>query len=201
MTLKVERHELGVHILQKRLHVYYDTLGIFEDDDHIYRVHSLTVGMIGSGVGPKLKTKAAESRTLLGWILELLKEFRVGLDWKGALLLIAVESLLQWHEILRIEQRRMPVATRCKIFELGLTIVNAYAAAEGHCVPKFHLFVHLCFDMCHHQGNARFYHTYCDESLNGRLARIGNKVHPVTFASSIWRRVLFGDGIVSPSAS
>jgi hypothetical protein len=76
------------------------------------------------------------------------------------------------------------LADACKTFLI------AFQHAEGHLVPKFHLFWHLTVGMIVH-GNARFYHTYPDERLNGIIASLASKCHPRTFADTVLRRVLY----------
>ncbi len=57
--------------------------------------------------------------------------------------------------------------------------------------------VHLTHRVFVH-GNAKFYHTFIDEGLNGTLKEIARKSHPLTFALTVFRRVLVGNVLVHP---
>jgi hypothetical protein len=63
--------------------------------------------------------------------------------------------MIEYYDMMRIQGRSLDISTRNKMMQLCLTCVNSYAAAGGHLVPKFHLWVHLTYDMTLH-GNARW---------------------------------------------
>lgn len=47
-------------------------------------------------------------------------------------------------------------------------------------------------------GNAKFYHTFIDEGLNGTIKEIARRSHPLTFSETVFRRVLLGDPLLYP---
>ena len=92
---------------------------------------------------------------------------------------------------MKANPRKLSVEVQQELWNQALTHILAYQEAGGHCIPKHHLMIHLVAQMCRH-GNARFYHTFVDESLNGDLADLGGKLSTQTFMISVFRRVLFG---------
>eukprot|EP00959_Pyramimonas_sp_CCMP1952_P017744 376491-Pyramimonas_sp.AAC.1 len=48
--------------------------------------------------------------------------------------------------------------------------------------PKLHLYIHLCVDQIPEIGNPRYFWTYGDEDLVGRLISIAEGLHPRTVA-------------------
>lgn len=76
--------------------------------------------------------------------------------------------------------------------------VRHYQAAGGHLTPKFHLWVHLCLSQAEH-GNAKYFHTYIDEGMNGTLKEIARRCHPSTFSRTVFRRAP-GSACVGPGA-
>jgi hypothetical protein len=50
--------------------------------------------------------------------------------------------------------------------------------------PKFHLFVHICEIQAIRFGNPRFYWTYNDEDLVGKLVEVAQSSHPSTVAAT-----------------
>ncbi len=44
-------------------------------------------------------------------------------------------------------------------------------------------------------GNCKLYSTYEDESLNLLIRNIGKTVHPDSFASSVFERILVGEAL------
>ena len=69
--------------------------------------------------------------------------------------------------------------------------------------PKMHLFIHLCIWQAILYGNPRYYWTYGDEDLVGRLVTIAEGVHISTLAVSImtkWIHVVWDEALLSDSS-
>ena len=136
-NVKEERLGACFFILEQKLRAYYAALGLIEDADRIYEVHSLSRNLLGMGsTKPKFKTKGSETRTLIGWAVELAKEFRGALGSQGQFLVDAGEAMLEFYEVLRIQQRVIHIATRIHLFDLMLKHVRAYGFAGGVYTPK-----------------------------------------------------------------
>ena len=99
--------------LRAKLHTWYKTQGIL-DEAKVYAINKLTVGMLGGANTPKLRSKAAEARCLLGWVHELLLEFGHLFAAQGAFLLNSVESLRAFYQLISSEARVMSHETRTK---------------------------------------------------------------------------------------
>jgi hypothetical protein len=129
----------------------------------------------------KVSCKGAESRTMLGFAVQLAKEHRGAI---GPTLADAGEYLLKLYELFRLQQRhshamlsprdqgkcicnlpcvcglnnccmrRLSRPDRVKACELAYGFLMAYAYESGHWSPKHHLFCHLMHDIQHH-GNPR----------------------------------------------
>ena len=95
-------------------------------------------------------------------------------------------------------------AVRIEIPVLGNQLMGMYVqlsvmAAFRHMQlwkmsPKMHLFLHLCIHQAPLYGNPRFYWTYGDEDLAGRLITMADKLHPETLTVSLlmkWLHVVF----------
>ena len=66
--------------------------------------------------------------------------------------------------------------------------------------PKMHLFMHLCLHQAIFYGNPRYYWTYGDEDLVGRLISIAEGLHPTTLTVSIlmkWVHAVCCDTLLS----
>ena len=69
--------------------------------------------------------------------------------------------------------------------------------------PKMHLFIHLCIWQAILYGNPRYYWTYGDEDLVGRLVTIAEGVHISTLAVSVlakWVHVVWNEQLLSDSS-
>ena len=78
-----ERREAGILFLRARLHTWYKRQGILQDDARVYPIDNLTAKMLGPPANPKLKSKAAEARCMVGFAYELLLEFESPLGGAG----------------------------------------------------------------------------------------------------------------------
>ncbi len=207
------------HPHNKFIKAYYLTNKIIGGDERPYELQRLTTGMLGfENTAHKVKCKAAEARTLLGFGVQIALEHRGAI---GSFFASAGLQLQQLYEIFRLQQRVMPVPDRIRAVELAYGFLMALKRSGGHFSPKHHLFCHLMDDIRKHGNprhilnqnrskdkisrvrsnfertvlvtNARYYHTYVDETLNGEYAKLANKCHPRTLNSVLWRRVLFAE--------
>jgi hypothetical protein len=61
--------------IRARLYVWYKRERLANDDDRVYQIDKLTLGMLGPPGNPLFKSKAAEARTMLRFTAELFSEF------------------------------------------------------------------------------------------------------------------------------
>lgn len=178
-------------VLRRKLEVFYRRERTLAPDPRaVYSVGRLTLQMLGDLSAPKLKAKAAECRGMLPFAAELLGEHVSSMGDRGRFLLLAARSLIRIYQLLRENPRVMPHDVRTELMDQMLRMLHSYKEAGGHLVPKHHLMFHLIRNVSEH-GNARAYHCFYDESLNGKIAKIASKLHPRTFAETVFRRLLF----------
>ena len=154
----------------------------------------LTVERIRTKAGwPKLKAKAAQTRCLSRYALELMQKLgdKSEHDRKVTAvcqLLVRVYDLMDADSMFLGESARKEMPTIG--FRLGVLYSDlaAQAAAIGEKMwktsPKLHIFVHLCEWQCLEFGNPRYYWCYADEDLVGSMVEIGEACHPRTIAAS-----------------
>ena len=174
-----------------------------------------------AGEWPFLKSKAAPLRDMARYCLHLMQEFGdlASADpWRklhDSLALGVCQLLCEFYVILDSESQFMSYEARGRMPILGEQLMSMYSQLStlahneyerlGHrlwkTVPKMHLFLHLCIWQAILYGNPRYYWTYGDEDLVGRLVTIAEGVHVNTLAVSIpaksvhcvWDDMLLGD--------
>ena len=107
----------------------------------------------------------------------------------------SMDNLLTYYRVMASEERVMPHETRRILFDACLGCTAAFIEADGNPTPKFHLWVHWSMQLVKH-GNARFYNTYVDESLNGTIKEIAKRCSSLTCSESVFRRILLGDPLL-----
>ena len=151
----------------------------------------LSLKMIGKPNKPQLKAKAAESRAMLGFAVELMKtamvrvrEHRPNAQLEGSFLLGAAENALQFDTLLGEAPAVVPLHTLEEMLGAYKRYDHLFRRASGRIVPKNHILIHAILDTpaC---GNPRLYMTYRDEALNGCIARIARSCHYNTFGDMI----------------
>jgi hypothetical protein len=122
------------------MYTYYKRRGLSNDED-VYKIDHLTLGMLGTPHNPHLHSKAAEARHMLDFTRELLLEFKAQFGDQGLFLLRSVDALQAHYAILKSEARVLDQDSRVRLFDTCKTSILAYQSAGGHCIPKHHLWV------------------------------------------------------------
>ena len=141
---------------------------------------------------PKLKGKAAGTRHLSGYLVDLCTRYNTGSEHDSRRLAIA--SLLhRFYTILKEEGFFLSAAAKAEVAEIGPSLVMLYnalcveAAAAGRkawkFAPKFHMWVHLCEDQAQ-IINPRNFWCYADEDLVGQAIEVSQSVHTATVADT-----------------
>jgi hypothetical protein len=159
------------------------------------------------GDWPKLKAKAAATRHLAWYALDVATRFAnlTSLDeftrLHDELSLGVIQLLCEFYKIINQEsmffsdgaKARMPVLADqlCGIYSRLSTMAFARNLRLWKLSPKLHLFMHLCINQCLDFGNPRFWWTYGDEDLVGIMINIAEGVHPTTLAASVMPKWLF----------
>ena len=142
---------------------------------------------------PKLKAKAAATRHLARYALELMTTFGTNSDEDAEATLVC-KYLVRFYEILDAETMFLAEATRDEIQLLGRNLALVYASLATKSAqarlkmwkltPRMHLFVHLCEWQIATHGNPRYYWCYADEALVGLMSEVAATCHPLTMAAS-----------------
>ena len=138
------------------------------------KVNHLSLGMLGPREAPCLHAKGAETHGLLGFGQQLLRRYLEPLGAKGHQLLGAAEAAQSFDDVLYAAARDEVPDQRGL-----LAAMQRFAHLFGLCStlrPKVHLMMHLILQ-ADYLGNPLNHHTYQDESLNGKLARIARSTH------------------------
>ena len=145
------------------------------------------------GGWPKLKAKAAATRNLADYALELMETYgNAGIEDDMAKSICRL--LVRFYTILREEDLILSDAAKVELPELGQRLGVLYASLSARAlareqrlwklVPKMHLFVHLCEWQGPLYGNPSAYWTYADEDLVGKMVEVAKTCHPKTLAET-----------------
>jgi hypothetical protein len=160
-----------------------------------------------SGDWPKLKSKAASTRALAGYALDLALRFAnvTSLDeWTRThdeMSIAVCQLLVEFYTIIGFESQMLSAAAKIRIPELANQLAAIYSKLSvmsydrrlrmWKLSPKLHLFLHLCLHQAPVIGNPKFWWTYGDEDLVGQMIDIAEGVHPATLAVSVLSKWLW----------
>ena len=182
------RDELSVLSLRHDLWAWYAAEAQAHPGKHIHRLENLSLGMLGSATKPKLNTKAAETKTLVGFCLAELKKFRDTIPRGPGSCLIGIgEAMTEMIDLFDSCPRVLAPANVQRLYDLIKRIFNCWAGAQLGMVPKMHMMLHLV-ERCRTHGNPAYYSTFLDESLNRTLRDIARAAHATTWAARIFER-------------
>ena len=182
---------------------------------HWYNVHKEPTKIQGkltferlktSNDWPKLKAKAAATRHLAHFALELVEreddslpvaaseEVKLHSRRRRAV----CQLLVRFYELLRRHGRFFTASAKTEIAENARNLLTIYTQLAQESLdkqermwkltPKFHLFLHLCEIQCVTWGNPRWYWTYADEDLQKVMKAIALSCHPSRLASEMLRK-------------
>ena len=149
---------------------------------------------LGSQSKPILAAKAAESKGLLHFAVDLLERHMLQVAGLGADVLLKAQLLLSagraavgFETVMNTHSRSFSCAQKNMFFHQYHRFVTLYLQAGGEVTPKVHLMYHLILES-ERKGNPKFYQTYHDETMNGIVAKIAASCHRLTWARSIMRK-------------
>ena len=155
------------------------------------------------GNWPKLKAKAAATRQLAAYVLLLAQTFGDG-SRKEMQILGLCQLLVDFYRILESSSQFLSAEARDQLPKIGRRLVGIYTALATSAKeagvkmwklnPKLHLFLHLCEWQAVSHGNPRYYWTYADEDLAGKMAEVAASCHPKTMALNAlfkWLHIAF----------
>jgi hypothetical protein len=159
---------------------------------------------------PKLKAKAAATRHLAHFALELAvaEDLAVPADADDAVKLhsrrrrAVCQLLVIFYSMLESNGRYFSRDDQRRVADCGRNLVIIYSqlAAESvakeerfwKLIPKFHIFLHLCEVQCTTWGNPRWYWCYSDEDLQKLMKAVALSCHPARMASEVLRKWVVG---------
>eukprot|EP00974_Lingulodinium_polyedra_P070332 6805921-Lingulodinium_polyedra.AAC.1 len=131
------------------------------------------------GKGPKMRSKAAESRGLIAFGVECATDLHLH---SGTLHSLTVKqcmvSLMDFYALLSLSDWNAEAGVRsCSQFCTLYAALHSEAEANGEdqrwkITPKLHMFVELAEQMAPHLGNPAEYWNYCDEDFVGWVASL-----------------------------
>ena len=151
-----------------------------------------------SGDWPKLRAKAAATRHLAAWALELATEYCGDSEhdqWRRG----CCQLLNRFYEILASQPQFLSTEAKTELGEVGPLLLQLYSKLSGEALehnrrmwkmaPKFHLFQHLCQTSF---LNPRFCWTYGDEDLQKHLKCVARSSHASTVSyTTVYKWVSF----------
>ncbi len=174
-----QRIPLTVLRIKAELWNYYKRYREAHPGQDVTELENLTPNMLGSNTQRNLSTKAAETKHLVPFCLEMLTKYSVGTasplfqQYKGI-----GESMQGIQSIMQAEGFVMTPTGIQSMYDHLNRMFRLWLAAGLK--PKLHMLMHMC-DRAAFQGNPAFYATWSDETLNKVLASIGRQAH-----RSVW---------------
>lgn len=167
--------------------------------------------MLGSQANPLISVKAAECRGLLEFVVQLLKSNQlkcaVGKSneelernkLEASLLIGAGESALQFEHLLIHNQsrRQLDACAQTQMLESYHRFNVLFHRTGIQQNPKSHQMYHMLYES-KMNGNPSFYHSYANETLNGRIARIARTCHRKTWTESVFRKLHLMNCVPTP---
>ena len=193
-------HVLSVHQIRSELWTYYSDRKRQRPDDDITELQDLTLQMLGGKPSSQtLHTKAAETKGLVGFALELLKRMQgrfAGSETNIAFLIGAGEALQEYFDLLGDAPRQVPPRMLQRMFDSMKKHLILSNRAGVPMKPKHHLVLHMVARTGKY-GNPSFYATFTDEGINKLLKKVGQAAH-----RTVWEvRVLLHFGKVEETRS
>ena len=107
---------------------------------------------------------------------------------EARLLLAAYKEAALFEQVLRESPRDMDGPARQNALFHYMRFVVLFDRCGGNLTPKFHLLIHQIQEYKYF-GNARYYHTYSDESFNSTIAKIARACHRLCWAESVFKKI------------
>ena len=158
-------------------------------------IQDITPSMLGKRSKPKLKLKAAETWGFLLWVQHALATIGDRLGEFADACRGATDSLVEWMHVLKANGRTLSEGAHERLCNCTIRHLACLRRLGIRLIPKHHMWVHVTVSS-RQQGNPRFYWTFLDESLNGKLKKVLRRCHQAAFERRALAKVwyLFGVG-------
>ena len=173
--------------LWQRMQAYYERTGVEN------QFQTLKPTMLQGKRGPKLRGKAGETRSLIGFGMELAESMLTAGDEELAARAAAVQLANCYSQLSRERFRPADMQVACDMFSAQYIALRKHQERQGGTrwpvKPKFHLMQELMYEALSSPADAW---TYRDEGWGGVMAkwsfRRGGKYSPKAMALSLFQR-------------
>jgi hypothetical protein len=180
-------HHRSVQYIRSTLWNWYRCRRQDMPDDDITEVQNFTLAMLGGKPSSQsLHTKAAETKGLVPFVLDVLRDKLARFtDNRGIVLIKCGEAMQEYFVLLDESPILVPAATLQKMYDAMKRHIILAKLAEVPMKPKHHLVLHLVARTARH-GNPGYYATFTDEGINKLLKHVGQAAH-----RSVWEVRVF----------
>ena len=139
---------------------------------------------------PRLKAKAADTRHLIPFAVQVCAENLKFLGPNAVRLVMAVDALHDAHKIIFKEPKQMAPASCQQLQRSLLRFLHCWKSFGCHQVFKHHMVFHVAEFVAIH-GNPKYYWTYADENENRLMGTVAKSLHAgATFYTTLLQKVL-----------
>ena len=179
-------HQVSAMHIRNALWSWYKERRVMSDTE-ITEIQDFTLLMIGGKPSSQaLHTKAAETKGLVPFVLNLVKQHLAKLPKDGGRYMLAAGEAMQlYFELLDSSPRIVPAATIQRMYNAVKRHISLCKLAGIPLKPKHHLLLHLVARTAKH-GSPRYYSTFEDEGVNKMLKHVGQAAH-----RSVWEIRVF----------
>ena len=174
--------------LDTAIRVMVVSLSAFQSQNKaLTKISDLNRKSIGEKSKPTLKTKGAETWTLILFLLDEFKKHADRLGTDGAVMFEAGDQLRKMNRIFHDSGPVISPADQKNAFEYysrHMALMRTYEVFT----PKHHIIFHMLKKM-DYQGNPALYATWLDESLNKMLKKSCKETSQMTFEITILMRM------------
>lgn len=180
-------HRKSVDQMKNELWEYYRAQRRLVPRPDITELSDLTLAMLGNRPTTQaLSTKAAETKGLVPFVLEQLRQRRASIpEPEVAYMIDAGAALQRYFDLLHQSPRNVPEKNLREMFVTVKRHIELSEKAGVPLKPKHHLMLHLVTRTRRH-GNPGYYSTFEDESINRVVKKIGQAAH-----RSVWEARMF----------
>lgn len=154
-------------------------------EEDISRIENLELGMIGPRSKPMFSTKAAETKGLVPFMVQLLRDHITELGQAGRPFLRIGEAMEKLILLMRHSPRVVTVSQAQGFHDAFNALWRNWQLSKLAMKPKLHLLAHM-ISRSTESGNPGMHTTFEDESLNRVVAQLGRTAHRHVFEARIF---------------
>ena len=188
--------QMGVVRLRAEIFLCYKEQQRLGKPSDFTALEDLTLAMLGDRDHPKFKTKAAECKTLIPFVIGFLTQMRSVLEpQKASTLLAAGNALVELSQIIRASPTQPSVRDCQAMLDLAKRFMLMSLKAGVRQKPKCHLMLHVPKKALFH-GHPSLHATWIDETINRHAASIAAVAHRMVWSLRV---LTFFEKLFSPN--